>query len=72
MEPSHAAVIIAGMPYLSLAYAFGRYAAKYAALRGRSKNLLIHLGRRVLSLDPLGLRPEDHANRAAPASVSVT
>ena len=36
--------IVAGILYLSLAYACGRYAAKYAAQRGRSKTSWFVLG----------------------------
>jgi len=36
--------IIAGILYLSLAYACGRYTARYAALSGRSKAFWFVLG----------------------------
>jgi hypothetical protein len=38
------AVIIAAILYLSLIYVCGRYTAKYAALRGRSKTAWFVLG----------------------------
>jgi hypothetical protein len=42
--PAMLAVIIAAILYLSLIYVCGRYTAKYAALRGRSKTAWFVLG----------------------------
>jgi hypothetical protein len=55
--------IIAGILYLSLAYACERYTAKYAALRGRAKAVWFVLGAVFCPLILSALAPRIDARR---------